>query len=136
MWWPRSPATLQGMALGSHLLCSSGREDLSSQQLGGKREALEVLGILLKCQDFSQNPAAWTSALANRLSASAWSPGSSPRGRFGLGSGMRQLTDATAGGLLGHVLVGGGLEEPGVGVLLHQGAGLGLGFIEARRCGT
>jgi len=113
-----------------------GREDLSSQQLCWKQEALEVLGILLKSQDFSQNPTTQISALANRLSASAWSPGSSPRGRFGLGSGMRPLADAAAGGLLGHVLVGGGLQEPGVGVLFHQSAGLGLGFIEASRGGT
>lgn len=113
-----------------------GREDLSSQQRGGKQEALEVLGILQKCQDFSRNPTVQTSALANRLPTSAWSTGWSPRGEFGLGSGMRPLAHATAGGLLGHVLVGGGLQEPGVGVLLHQSAGLGLGFVEASGGGT
>lgn len=113
------------------LLLQGGRTSLPSSL-----EVLEVLGILLKCQDFSQNPAAQTSALANRLLASAQSSGLSPCGRFGLGSGMRPLADATAGGLLGHVLVGGGLQEPGVGVLLHQCAGLGLGFVEASGGGT
>lgn len=60
-------------------------------------------------------------------------PGLPPEGGFGhgCGSGVQALAGATAGSLLGHVLVGGGLEEAGVGVLLHQRAGLGLGFVEA-----
>lgn len=36
-----------------------------------------------------------------------------------------------AGGLFGHVLVGGRFQKAGVGVLLHQCAGLGLGLVEA-----
>lgn len=91
-FWPCGGAGLQPCCKQRHQVpthsAAPGREDQFSQQVSGKQGALEVLGFLLNCQDFSRNPAAQTSALANCLSVSAWSPGLSPHGKFGHRSGM------------------------------------------------
>lgn len=60
--------------------CSApvGRKECWAQWLHVEWEALEVLGILLKFQNFSQNPAKWTSALANHIPTCTWTPGLSP----------------------------------------------------------
>lgn len=122
----RCPAGLRGEAPGSHP--QAGRNEGRVRRL---REALEVLGILLKAQRFSRNPSTRASAFAERGPPCAWPPAWSPGRAWHLASGVRPLAGAAAGGLLGHVLVGGGFQEAGVGVLLHQRARLGLRLVEA-----